>query len=152
MENISLLKKIEIFQGLTSFELATVGKLLKTKTFKTGEQVVKEGEEGKSLFIIKSGKVKVVGQESEENEEILALLKSGDHFGEIALIDNQPRSASIIANEDSTLMEISRDDLEELCGNNANLAVKIYKAFAIALCARLRDANEHLLLHIREGK
>ncbi len=145
MENIVLLKKLEIFQSLTSFELATVGKLLKTKTFRAGEQVVREGEDGKSLFIIKTGGVRVSGRGRKGKEEVLARLGSGDHFGEIALIDNQPRSADITAEEDSTLIEIRREDLEELCGNNTSLAVKIYKAFAIALCARLRGANDHLL-------
>ena len=146
MENVELLKKIEIFDDLTSYEAAKAGKLLKNRDFKKEDYIVRTGEEGDSIFIVKKGAVRVVAADSGGTEEMLALLGEGDHFGEIALIDKQPRSADVIANEDAEMLEMKKDDLENLLCHDNVMAVKIYRAFAVALCTRLREANENLLL------
>jgi len=146
MENIALLKKIDIFSNLSSYELAKIGKLLKSREFKEGEFVVKEGEVGDSLFVIKKGTVRVASSAGKGNKGVLALLGEGDHFGEIALLDNLPRSADVIANEASSLLEIRREELEGLLSAAGAIAIKIYKAFATSLGVRLRETNENLLL------
>lgn len=146
MEDVKLLKKVEIFKGLSSFEVAKIGKLLKGQSYAGGSQVVTMGEEGDSLFIVKNGEVAVSRTDGKGEAEILALLGPGDHFGEIALIDSQPRSADVYAKSDSKLLQIKKGDLEKLLGRDIDLAAKVYLAFAVALCKRLRDTNENLLL------
>lgn len=150
MEDVKLLKKIEIFQKLTSFEIAKIGKLLKSKEYDKGDAVVKTGDAGESLFIVKKGSVKVTASDGGK-EDLLATLGAGDHFGEVSLLDNQPRSADVIALEKSKLLEIKRKDLESLLSTDQDLSLKVYKAFTVALCRRLRGSNENLIL-LKRGK
>ena len=146
MEGVKLLKKLEIFKDLSSFEAAKVGKLLKAVDSKKGDKIVSQGEDGDSLFIVKSGEVIVTSSDGQGNEETLAVLGVGDHFGEIALIDLQPRSADVLAMMDSKLLEIKRKDLEDLFSHDSTLAAKVYHSFAVTLCRRLRHANENVIL------
>ena len=146
MEDVKLLKKLEIFKDLNSFEVAKVGKLLKAFDSKKGDRIVTMGESGDSLFIVKSGEAIVTRDDGEGKDETLAVLGEGDHFGEIALIDMQPRSADVSAMVDSKLLEIKRKDLEDLFSHDSSLAAKVYHSFALTLCRRLRDANENVIL------
>ena len=146
MEDVKLLKKLEIFKDLSSFETAKVGKLLKAVDSKKGDRIVSLGDEGDSLFIVKSGEAIVTRGDGQGNEETLAVLGEGDHFGEIAIIDLQPRSADVSAMVDSKLLEIKRKDLEDLFSHDSSLAAKVYHSFALTLCRRLRDANENVIL------
>lgn len=146
MEDINLLKKLEIFRDLSSFETAKVGKLLKAVDFKKGDRIVSQGEKGDSLFIVKSGEAIVTRDDGQGKEETLAVLGEGDHFGEIAIIDLQPRSADVSAMMDSKFLEIKRKDLEALFSHDSSLAAKVYHSFALTLCRRLRDANENVIL------
>lgn len=146
MEDVKLLKKLEIFKDLNSFEVAKVGKLLKAFDSKKGDRIVNMGESGDSLFIVKSGEAIVTRDDGQGKEETLAVLGEGDHFGEIALIDMQPRSADVSAMEDSIFLEIKRKDLEDLFSHDSSLAAKVYHSFALTLCRRLRDANENVIL------
>ena len=146
MEDVKLLKKLEIFKDLNSFEVAKVGKLLKAFDSKKGDRIVTMGENGDSLFIVKSGEAIVTRDDGEGKDETLAVLGEGDHFGEIALIDMQPRSADVSAMVDSIFLEIKRKDLEDLFSHDNSLAAKVYHSFALTLCRRLRDANENVIL------
>ena len=146
MEDVKLLKKLEIFKDLNSFEAAKVGKLLKVVDSKKGDRIVTMGEKGDSLFIVKSGEAIVTRDDGQGKEETLAMLGVGDHFGEIALIDMQPRSADVSAMVDSKLLEVKRKDLEDLFSHDSSLAAKVYHSFALTLCRRLRDANENVIL------
>ncbi len=146
MEDVKLLKKLEIFKDLNSFEVAKVGKLLKAFDSKKGDRIVTMGESGDSLFIVKSGEAIVTRDDGEGKDETLAVLGEGDHFGEIALIDMQPRSADVSAMVDSKFLEIKRKDLEDLFSHDNSLAAKVYHSFALTLCRRLRDANENVIL------
>jgi len=146
LEDVKLLKKLEIFRDLNSFETAKVGKLLKTADYGKGDKVVSQGEKGESLFIVKEGEVIVTRSDGEGKDETLAILGEGDHFGEIALIDMQPRSADVSAMVDTRLLTMERRDLEGLFAHDSELAAKVYRSFALTLCKRLRDANENALL------
>jgi len=146
LEDVKLLKKLEIFKDLNSFETAKVGKLLKVFDSKKGDRIVTMGEKGDSLFIVKSGEAIVTRDDGQGKEETLAVLGEGDHFGEIALIDMQPRSADVSAMVDSKFLEIKRKDLEDLFSHDSSLAAKVYHSFALTLCRRLRDANENVIL------
>lgn len=146
MEDAGLLKKIDIFHDLNSHEIARIGKLLKERGFKKGEFVVREGDKGDSFFVVKEGTVRISKTDYEENEELIALLGEGEHLGEISLLDRQPRSANVIANEDCALLEMSGEDLENTLSHDSVMAAKIYRGMAKSLCARLREANDNLIL------
>lgn len=144
MEKTEILKEIVLFKDLTTFEIIKVNKVTKTRNFKSDEIIFKEGAIGDSLYIVKSGSVRVTKLDNGGEEKVLAILNPGDHFGEIALVDNHPRSATVIANEDTELIQIQADDFNKLLESDKEIALKFYKSFVKVLCARLRDTNESL--------
>jgi CRP-like cAMP-binding protein len=144
MEKTEILKEIVLFKDLTTFEIIKVNKVTKTRNFKSDEIIFKEGAIGDSLYIVKSGSVRVTKLDDGGEEKVLAILNPGDHFGEIALVDNHPRSATVIANEDTELIQIQADDFNKLLESDKEIALKFYKSFVKVLCTRLRDTNESL--------
>lgn len=109
------------------------------KRFKEGEIIIKEGEPGKELFIIVKGKVNIV-KESEGIKTALATLDEGDIFGEMALVDSRPRSATAEAVGDVTVRALDRGSFKSLLENNTNIAVLVFDK----LCQRLRAVNDEL--------
>ncbi len=143
MERTEFLKKTILFKDLSTFELIKVNKLTRTKHLQPDEVVFNEGTVGDCLFIIKKGSVRVSKMEGGQ-EKVLAILSAGDHFGEIALVDHQTRSATIIANEETELIMIKDEDFNRLLEEDREIALKFYKTFVKVLCSRLRDTNESL--------
>lgn len=144
MEKTEILKEIVLFKDLTTFEIIKVNKVTKTRNFKSDEIIFREGAIGDSLYIVKSGSVRVTKLDDGGEEKVLAILNPGDHFGEIALVDNHPRSATVIANEDTELIQIQAEDFNKLLESDREIALKFYKSFVKVLCTRLRDTNESL--------
>jgi len=102
---------------------------------------MREGEPCESMFIVKEGAVRV-----EKMGKLLTTLESGSPIGEIAFVDKMPRSATVTADVDSTLIRLRIDALERLLERSPQLSSKVYKAVAETLCERLRDATDTLLL------
>ncbi len=146
MENLKILKGVDLLKELTDEEIINVGKLALTKEYESGESVVKAGDEGDALYIIKSGTVRVSKAGFNGDDELLALLGEGEHFGELSILDREIRSADITANEKCSLVEISADEIKRLLSDDSKVAAKIYKAFAVTLSKRLRESNENLIL------
>jgi CRP/FNR family cyclic AMP-dependent transcriptional regulator len=144
MENVEVLKKVFIFKSLTNLELIQFNKFITKKNFKKGRMVFQEGSQGDSLYVIKKGTVNVMKKNEQGEDEVIATLLPGDHFGEMALIDKQPRSATIVANEDCELIEVSESRFEDLLCSNKEIAVKVYKALNYVLCQRLRETTSDL--------
>lgn len=144
MEKTDVLKGTVLFKSLTTFELIKVNKITHTQSFESEKNIFKEGDVGDSLFIIKSGSVRVSKVDEDGNEKVIAILNPGDHFGEIALVDAHPRSATVIANENTNLIQVKAEDFNKLLESDRDIALKFYKTFVQVLCARIRDTNESL--------
>jgi len=144
MEDVKLLKSIPLFKGFSTTELLSINMSAKNKIYETGETIVREKAKGDGLYIIKQGKVRVVKIDSFGDEHILAYLGRGEYFGEISLVDQAPRSASVISEEDTECLVIKHTDFQNLIAGNKEIERKFYKAFSIVLCERLRIANENL--------
>lgn len=144
MEDVKLLKSISLFKGFSTTELLSINMSAKSKGYEKDETIVKEKARGDGLYIIKKGKVRVVKTDSFGDEHILAFLGRGEYFGEISLVDQAPRSASVIAEEDTECLAIKHTDFQNLIAGNKEIERKFYKAFSIVLCERLRIANENL--------
>src|ERR671917_468727 len=104
------LATVPLFSSLDTAELARFAELLREKSFTKGAVILFEHDPGDALFILRQGRVKVVRVGEDGREVILGVLGPGQHFGELALIDDQPRSAYVIAMEDSALLMLHRDD------------------------------------------
>ncbi|MBN1207979.1 MAG: Stp1/IreP family PP2C-type Ser/Thr phosphatase [Myxococcaceae bacterium] len=133
------LRKIPLFRHLTYKEQTAVLSIATTRTFPAGREIVVEGQPGEELFVVIRGRVVI-----EKNGVEIAELRAGGHFGEMGLIDNAPRSATVRATEPTRTMVISRPDLMSLMKRESILAVKMLWSFVQVLSDRLRATNSEL--------
>jgi CRP-like cAMP-binding protein len=109
------------------------------RTYKAGETIVREGDEGDEMFIVLTGKVRV-----HAGEATIAMLGPGQHIGEMALIDKAPRSATVSAEQESKLMSIKRRDFFDMVRKDHDVAVKLLWSFLGVLAQRLRHTSRDL--------
>lgn len=133
------LKKIPLFRHLTYKEQTAVLSTASTRTFPAGREIVTENQPGEELFVVIRGRVAV-----EKGGVQIAELRAGGHFGEMGLIDNAPRSATVRAIEPTRVMVIARGDLMNLMKKESILAVKLLWSFVQVLSDRLRETNSEL--------
>ena len=131
------LATVPLFSSLDAEELQRFAELTREKTYPRGSVILFEDDPGDSLHIVRQGRVKVVLVGEDGREVILAVLGVGEHFGELSLIDDQPRSAHVIAMEDSQLLVLRRDDFRRRVDANPAVAW----AMLVELSRRLRRAD-----------
>lgn len=139
-QSTDFLVTIPLFRGLQPDELAKFGELVRERSYPKGSVILFQADPGDSLFVLRSGRVKVVLIGEDGREVILGVLEPGAHFGELALIDDQPRSAHVIAMEDSQLLVLRREDFRRRVEANPSLAW----ALLTELSRRLRRADEKI--------
>lgn len=110
METASFLRTVPLFAKLDDAELQQFAELMRERSYPKGSVIVFEDDPGDSLYIVRQGRVKVVLVGEDGREVILGVLGVGEHFGELSLIDEQPRSAHVIAMEDTSLLVLRSDD------------------------------------------
>lgn len=137
MDNASFLRSIPLFSKLDEAELQRFGELMREKNYPKGSVIVFEDDPGDSLFVVRDGRVKVVLIGEDGREVILGVLGVGEHFGELSLIDDQPRSAHVIAMEETNLLVLRRDDFRRRVEANPAVAW----ALMTELARRLRRAD-----------
>jgi CRP-like cAMP-binding protein len=141
---IQLLKKISLFETLLEPELAKIEKICRSESIAKDTVIFKEGDAGDRCYLITKGEVRISMFIPNIGEEALAVLKPGDYFGEMALIDNFPRSAHAIANSDSELLSINKTELDKILILDRELGYKLLWAFTKTLSKRLRETNEKM--------
>lgn len=110
-----------LFSDFSPAELADVLSSLKHRSFESGATVVTEGDPGESLFVLVQGSVKVIGTGPGGKPVELAVLGEGEFFGEVALLTGKPRTATIVCEEETEVLELTRGDLESLEGRHARI-------------------------------
>ncbi|MBN2079232.1 MAG: cyclic nucleotide-binding domain-containing protein [Spirochaetes bacterium] len=148
IDNIEALKRCPIFQHLTNRELKKTSRLIYERSYQAGEYLFEKGQPGTAMFIIKSGMVKVTVPGT-ETEADLATIMPEDFLGELALLDDTPRSASARAEEKTETLAFFREDLNELADTRPEIAVKIMKGLAVIIGQRLKAANEQLMAGVQ---
>jgi len=138
------LKKIPLFANLTADHLEKVANIATQKQARANEKIFQEGEVGTEMYLIGAGKVRISKMVPGVGEEALAILEPGSYFGEMALIDDTPRSADATANIPCTLYVIQKADLEELMFLHKDLAYELLWTFVRTLSARLRETNDKI--------
>ena len=147
----TLLKKVPIFSDLTPKELAEVEKIVHQRRYKKSETIIHDGDPGLGMYIIVSGSVEIVEEDEKVGKKTLAKLSDGSFFGDMALLDEEPRSASAIALVDSDIMGFFRPDFLDLIYRKPKLGIKVLLALARVIGERLRHTNE-LLAKIKAKK
>ena len=138
---VDLLKGVELFSELNEEQLGMIANLVIVKNFNRDETVVLEGDDSvQALYLIASGSVQVYMTGIDGRETILSFLERGDFFGEMSLIDGEPRSASVRTVTDAKLLVIHRESFLSLIRKTPEIAM----ALMSELCKRLRKANKQI--------
>jgi CRP/FNR family cyclic AMP-dependent transcriptional regulator len=140
MSNATFLATVPLFKGLSPPELSRFAEVTREKSFPRGSVILFEDDPGDALFIVRLGRVKVVLVGDDGREVILGVLGVGDHFGELSLIDDQPRSAHVIAVEDAELLVLRREDFRRRVEETPAVAWSLMKE----LSHRLRSADNKI--------
>ena len=144
MKEKHALSQVYLFRELAPNEMERVLSISKEKKVKKNEIVFKEGDIGDAFYLIVTGSVRISTLVPGVGEEALTILGEGEYFGEMALIDDAPRSASAIANDDGMLLYIGKDDFRKLLEQQTDIAYKLLWVFTKTLSARLRKTDEQL--------
>ena len=140
MTEREFLKSVPLFSRLGEASLDAVLRLTRRRKFRKDEVIFHEKEPGDSLFIILHGRVKVAIFGDDGKEVTLSILSEGDFFGEMSLLDQEPRSATIVAEEDCELLSLQRDDFTRALEHDPGMSGSLIQVLA----ARLRKANHQI--------
>jgi CRP/FNR family transcriptional regulator, cyclic AMP receptor protein len=124
-ETTEMLRRVPLFSDLDNRELGHVAQSMKRRQFSAGQEIAREGESGVGFFVIQDGNAKVTVHGDERRR-----LGPGDYFGEIALIAQSARTASVTAESDLTAYGMTFWDFRPLVEGNASIAWKLLQAFA----------------------
>lgn len=127
---VNLLKKVPLFHSLKENELEKIARLTSLHSYNKDSIILMEAETGNSLFIINKGSVKISRVSDEGKEVILAILREGDFFGELSLLDGETRSANVTTIEDSELLILKREDFYNLLNKHPELSILLLKELA----------------------
>lgn len=146
-----VLKQVPIFHDLKSKEIAEVEKIIHHRNYKKDEPIFRMGDPGLGMYIIVEGSVEIVEDDESRTRRQLAVLDEGSFFGDLALLDEAPRSASAVALVDCDILGFFRPDFLDLLYRKPKLGIKILFALARVIGERLRCTNE-LLTEIQKEK
>ena len=143
-----MLENVPLFAGLSAEELARIEQHGTVKSYRKNTIVINQGDETSSLYIILSGSVKVFISSDEGREAVLNHQVAGDYFGDLALIDRQPRAASVMTTEPSKFMIISRDDFMRCLANNPEIALNLIRPLTSRVRMLAQNVSNLALLDV----
>jgi CRP-like cAMP-binding protein len=135
VEKVLFLKSVDLFSRIPGEELAQVAGIAQEIHFDSGELIIQEGEMGDSMYLIIEGKVAI-----HRTDQQIAELGERESVGEMAILDQDPRSASVSALSDVTCLKVEREDFYELMSEKSEIAYGVIRM----LTHRLREANQKL--------
>ncbi|NWF76606.1 MAG: cyclic nucleotide-binding domain-containing protein [Nitrospirae bacterium] len=145
MIKTDILKQQILLQDVNGVTLNKISKMLKKISFKKGEQVFKEKDDTKGLWLIHSGKVEISRVTADGWRQTLVVLTTGHFFGELSILENRKHVATAVAIEDSELLLLPKEDFERLMEEDCAMALNIVKRIAIVMSKNLRRMNDKFL-------
>jgi CRP/FNR family transcriptional regulator, cyclic AMP receptor protein len=140
LSNLELIRRVPLFSMLTASQAEGVADAVVKRRFKRGELIVEQGKKTNALFIILTGRARVVTSDNRGREVILATLAPGDHLGEMSLIDNEPHSATVRAEVTTDTLVLGRIEFARCLPENTSMAYAVMKG----LVQRLRSADRKI--------
>jgi CRP-like cAMP-binding protein len=142
VEDFSVIKGSVMLQGFSDEDLGNLAGFCEIREMSEGTTVFIENMPGESLFLVKRGTIRISKMFAEGDEKTLVVLGPEDIFGEMAVIDGLPRSATARVAEEAELISLKKKELERLCRENASLALKLVSNIVKVFSKRVREANE----------
>lgn len=148
-EIIEKLKQIPLFAGICENDeyMNEVSRICTTRKYRKEEHIIKEGDIGSEMFIVYDGAVEIIKRSRAGDDYTVVKLKAEYNvfFGEMALIDDDKRSATVLASEDSVFIVIDKDDFEKLGNRKPEIGLPVTRVILKTLASRLRKTNEDML-------
>jgi len=135
-DHLKILKVIPLFNSFSDEELSVVQEIIIEKNYRKNSVILSKDEAKEYMYIVFSGRLKVIQISTDGKEQILVTRKKGDYFGEMSLIDGKTQPATVVAMEDSTVGLVSKNDFESIFLKNE----KVLKQIIFMLCERLRES------------
>lgn len=151
-EIIDQLSQVELFAGLKPQALRLIAEVASEETFSTGTKIFSHGEVGDKLYVIVEGKIRISREVAGMGEEALAVLSAGQAFGEMALLDESPRSADAKAHERCRLLSISKERFDDLLFMHKDLAYEVLWSIVRMMVRRLRETSDKLTFLSMSGR
>lgn len=140
-----ILRAVPFFRELTQHELGLLVALGRVVAYPRGMVVFREGDTGEALYVVIQGAVRIMKQAPEAWDGTMAFVETGGCFGEMALVDDFPRSATAITQDDSVVLFLGRDALLDLFHEEPVIGRKVLSAFCRNLSLRLRQASDRIV-------
>ena len=128
------LRKVPLFEGISNADLQRIAESAKERRFEAGAPIVSAGEPGHGFYLIINGRVEVT-----RGDRTIATLGPGDYFGELALIREMPRNATVVAKDPTTCLALARWDFKGIVVANPSIAIRILETVA----SRIQDDETH---------
>ncbi len=140
LSNLDLIRRVPLFSMLTNDQAQSVADGVVKRRFRRGEIIVEQGRKSNALFILLTGRARVMTSDSRGREVILAVLEPGDYLGEMSLIDNEPHSATVRAEVQTDVLVLGRAEFAQCLPENSSLSYAIMRG----LVQRLRNADRQI--------
>ncbi len=140
-----ILKKVPFFRDLDLDEMERVSTAGKVVPYRKGMVLFKEGDVGEALYIVLGGSVRISKAVPKVGEQVIAFVEEGSFFGEMSLMDDFPRSATAVAQEDATILFMDRQAFLDLIEKNPVIGCKILWSLCRTLSLRLREASDRIV-------
>ena len=139
-----LLQNVYLFKEMTPAELEKIEGIVQVSSYIPGDEIFSQGDDATALYVIKYGSVRIQQKSSNGDNIDVATLGTGSHFGEMAFVDGEKRSATVTAIERTEIVSIDFSNLRKLLDAQPIIAVKLFKALSHFLCGRLRITTNDL--------
>jgi CRP-like cAMP-binding protein len=140
LSNLELIRRVPLFALLTTAQAEAVAQAVTKRRFRRGEVVVAQGQKSEHLYILLTGRARVVSADARGREVILATLQPGDYLGEMGLIDNQAHSATVRTEAQADMLVLGRSEFARCLPENTSMAYAIMKGLVL----RLRQADRKI--------
>ena len=140
LSNLDLIRRVPLFSLLTNDQALAIASSVVKRRFRRGEIVVEQGKKSNALFILLTGRARVLTADARGREVILAVLQPGDYVGEMSLIDNEPHSATVRAEVQTDMLILGRAEFARCLPENSSLSYAIMRG----LVQRLRSADRQI--------
>jgi len=141
----SELKKQVLFEDISDSELEKLSNIMKELSLKKDEFLFKEGDDTKGIYMIRSGKIEITKVTTDGWKQTIAVLSSGNFFGELSIIEKRKHEANAMAIENAELLKLPKEEFEKLENEDLELAAEIMKKLILVLSKNLRRMNEKFL-------